>query len=108
MLRINQADFIQNAEKLIHGAVVNDNFLTIETEHGNAVLITEAEWEMCCHALQMILTADIHTVIMTDKKGADLLAEKDEKKRNAAIDSMTGADAKDFAKRLLRVMYRGD
>lgn len=39
-------DFINNAEKYMVEAVVADEFVTVETTVGNAVVISEAEWNI--------------------------------------------------------------
>lgn len=57
MIEKNTQGFIADAEKLLIGAVVDDDFVKIKTSVGNAVLISEAEWNILCEAMQIVLTS---------------------------------------------------
>lgn len=48
-------EFLANAENLLIGAVANDDFVKIKTSAGNAVLISEAEWNVMVDALRVVL-----------------------------------------------------
>lgn len=48
-------EFISDAENLMIGAVANDDFVKIKTRAGNAVLISEAEWNVMVDALKVVL-----------------------------------------------------
>jgi len=50
-------EFSLEAEQFVIGAVVNDDFVKISTPHGNAVLISEAEWGMLVDAFKLALSA---------------------------------------------------
>ena len=39
-------EFISNTEKYVTAAVTDDEFITVGTPQGNAVVISEAEWNM--------------------------------------------------------------
>ena len=43
---------------------------------------------------------------MTDSERADIMLQKDKAKREAMVDELSGAEARDFLKRLLSVMHR--
>lgn len=49
-------EFTTNAEKLVIGAVVDDDFVKIKTNKGNAVLVSEAEWNIMVDAMRMVIT----------------------------------------------------
>lgn len=55
MIEKNTQEFIADAEKLLIGAVANDDFVKIKTHAGNVILISEAEWNILRDALQMVL-----------------------------------------------------
>ena len=57
MIEKTAQEFIANAEGLLIGAVANDDFVKIHTKAGNAVLISEAEWNIVIGAFK--LAADI-------------------------------------------------
>ena len=58
MLEKTMIEFIDDAEKLIVGAIVNDDFLMIKTDKGNAVLISEDEWNVLIGAFKMVINGD--------------------------------------------------
>ena len=55
MLEKTMIEFIDDAEKLIVGAIVNDDFLMIKTDKGNAVLISEDEWNILVGAFKIAI-----------------------------------------------------
>ena len=55
MIEKSTQEFIADAEKLLIGAVADDDFVKIKTRAGNAILISEAEWNILRDALQMVL-----------------------------------------------------
>ena len=55
MLEKTTQEFIDNAENLLIGAVANDDFVKIHTSAGNAVLISEAEWDILVEALKTVI-----------------------------------------------------
>lgn len=55
MLEKTIQEFIENAESLLIGAVTNDDFVKIKTKAGNAVLISEAEWNILVDAMKTVL-----------------------------------------------------
>lgn len=55
MIEKNTQEFIADAEKLLVRAVADDDFVKIKTRAGNAILISEAEWNILRDALQMVL-----------------------------------------------------
>lgn len=55
MKEMNAQDFLKDAEKLLASAVANGDFLKIKTTAGNAVLISEAEWNILTDALRVVL-----------------------------------------------------
>lgn len=56
MLEKTTQEFIENAESLLIGAVTNDDFVRIRAKAGNAVLISEAEWNILVDAMKTVLT----------------------------------------------------
>lgn len=55
MIEKTMKEFLSNAENLTIGAIVNDDFLTIRTDKGNAVLISENEWNILKAAFKMAI-----------------------------------------------------
>ena len=55
MLEKTTEEFIADAENLLIGAAVNDDFVKIKTNVGNAVLISETEWDILRDALKTVL-----------------------------------------------------
>ena len=55
MLEKTTQEFIDNAKNLLIGAVSNDDFVKIHTSAGNAVLISEAEWNILVEALETVI-----------------------------------------------------
>ncbi len=55
MIEKTTNEFLADAESLLKGAVAQDNFVKIKTSVGNAVLISEAEWNVLTEALKAIL-----------------------------------------------------
>lgn len=57
MIEKNTQEFIADAERLLVGAVADDDFVKIKTRAGNAILISEAEWKILCEAMQTVLVS---------------------------------------------------
>lgn len=57
MLEKTTQEFLADAEKLLLGAVANDDFVKIHTSAGAVVLISEAEWNIMVDAMKAVLTA---------------------------------------------------
>lgn len=57
MLEKTTQEFIADAENLLIGAAVNDDFVKIKTSAGNAVLISEDEWNIMVEAMKHVLCA---------------------------------------------------
>lgn len=57
MLEKTTQEFIADAEQYLIGAAANDDFVKIKTNAGNAVLISEAEWNILVDAMKVVLTA---------------------------------------------------
>lgn len=55
MIEKTLKEFLSDAENLTVGAVINDDFLTIKTDRGNAVLISENEWNILRDAFKMTI-----------------------------------------------------
>lgn len=55
MIEKTMKEFLSNAENLTIGAIVNDDFLTIRTDKGNAVLISENEWNILKAAFKIAI-----------------------------------------------------
>ena len=55
MIEKTTQEFIDNAKNLLIGAVSNDDFVKIHTSAGNAVLISEAEWNILVEALETVI-----------------------------------------------------
>lgn len=55
MLEKTIQEFATNVEELVIGAVVNDDFVRIKTNKGNAVLISEAEWNIMVEAMKTVI-----------------------------------------------------
>lgn len=58
MIEKTLPEFISEAENLTLNSIRNADFVKIRTAAGNAVLISEAEWNILVDGLKMILTAD--------------------------------------------------
>lgn len=46
MNNVKLDDFVKNAEKYLTAAVAADEFVSVETSVGRAVVISESEWDM--------------------------------------------------------------
>ncbi len=57
MLEKTTQEFIADAENLLIGAVVNDDFVRIKARAGNAVLVSEAEWNIMVDAFKAVIHA---------------------------------------------------
>lgn len=55
MLEKTLQEFTAEVERLTKRAVSDDEFVKIHTDAGNAVLISEAEWNILRDALNMVL-----------------------------------------------------
>ncbi len=55
MLEKTIQEFVTDAEKLVIGAVVDDDFVKIKTSKGNAVLVSETEWNIMVDAMRMVI-----------------------------------------------------
>lgn len=55
MIEKTMQEFLTNAENILIGAAANDDFVKIKTGAGNAVLISEAEWNVMVDALKVVL-----------------------------------------------------
>ena len=57
MLEKTMSEFIADTENLVLGAIENDDFVKIRTRAGNAVLISEAEWDILRDSLKLVMNA---------------------------------------------------
>lgn len=57
MKEVTATEFIMDARELLYAAVKDDEFLKIRTRSGNAVLISEAEWNILVDAMKTVLAA---------------------------------------------------
>lgn len=55
MIEKTLKEFLSDAENLTVGAAINDDFLTIKTDGGNAVLINEDEWNILRDAFKIAI-----------------------------------------------------
>lgn len=46
MKNVSLDEFISNTKKYVTAVVTDDEFVTVETPQGNAVVISEAEWNI--------------------------------------------------------------
>lgn len=60
MLERTLEEFSLDTEKLVIGAITNDDFVKIKTNNGNAVLISEAEWNILRDVVQTALHMVLH------------------------------------------------
>lgn len=58
MKEVTLAEFTKGAENYTVQAVRNDEFLKIQTKAGNAVLISEEEWNIFSDAMKLVLAAN--------------------------------------------------
>lgn len=58
MKEITLADFLEDTENKTIQAVRDCEFLKIKTNAGNAVLISEDEWNIFLDAMKLVLAAD--------------------------------------------------
>lgn len=54
MIEKTMSEFIAEAENLTLNAILNDDFVKIRTNAGNAVLISEAEWNILVDGLKVL------------------------------------------------------
>ena len=57
MLEKTLDEFIKNAATLVNGAILNDDFVTVTTDVGKAVVISKAEWDILVDAMRRALTS---------------------------------------------------
>lgn len=57
MLEISIKEFLSAPEKYLGNAVLNDDFVKVQGKFGNAVIVSESEWNVCVEALKAALTA---------------------------------------------------
>lgn len=57
MIEKTSKEFIDNAENLLLGVTANDDFVKIKTQAGNAVLVSESEWNVMVDAMRMLIAA---------------------------------------------------
>lgn len=57
MLKISTKEFLSNPEKYLLEAAANDDFVKVQNKAGNAVIVSEAEWNICMEALKAVLYA---------------------------------------------------
>jgi len=57
MIEKTISEFMADAEKFTLSAIENDDFVKIRTRDGNAVLISEAEWNILRDSLPLVLNA---------------------------------------------------
>lgn len=55
MLEKTLSEFCKEPETLVKNAITADDFVLIKSEVGNAVVISEAEWDILCDALQLTI-----------------------------------------------------
>lgn len=58
MKEITLSEFSNDVENFTVQAVRDDEFLKIRTKAGNAVLISEDEWNIFSDAMKLVLSAD--------------------------------------------------
>ena len=56
MYHKSYTEFMENADDLFEAVTLADDAVTVDTPHGKAVIINEAEWNICRQALQMLIT----------------------------------------------------
>ena len=116
MLEVPAKEFLSDPEKYLLGAAVNDDFVKVRGRNGNAVIVSEAEWNIMLDALKMLFSAEkvlpMDAVLsesepaISEHEMSDLMMEKNKAKRNDTVDQMTEGAAKYFLKKLLSVMNR--
>lgn len=52
---ITENDLKNDLEKYLSGVIMDDVFLNVETKEGNAVIISEAEWNIMRESLNIVL-----------------------------------------------------
>lgn len=55
MIEKTLSEFCEDTENLVKNAVALDDYVKIKTENGNAVLITENEWNFLIEAIKLHL-----------------------------------------------------
>lgn len=56
MIEKTTQEFLSDAENLLLGAVANDDYLKIKTSAGNAVLLSEAEYNILIDAFKILIS----------------------------------------------------
>ena len=59
MLEKTLAEFCKEPEALVKNFVTADDLVLIKSEVGNAVVISEAEWDILCDALPLVLQSGL-------------------------------------------------
>ena len=57
MIEKTAQEFLADYEHLLLGAAGNDDFVKIKTSAGNAVLVSEAEWNIMVDAFKAVIMA---------------------------------------------------
>lgn len=60
MIEKTMSEFVSDVERLTLGAIKNDDTVKIQTSAGNAILISEAEWNIHVEAMKIILASNSH------------------------------------------------
>lgn len=55
MINITMSNFLSDPETYLKNAAGNDDFFTVQTEGGRAVVISEAEWNILLDAFKMLI-----------------------------------------------------
>ncbi len=58
MIEKTLSEFLGNAERLTASAITNDDFVKIKTNVGNAVLISEAEWNILIDGMKTLIAGN--------------------------------------------------
>ena len=56
MIDISMREFLSDPQTYIKNAAENDDFFTVQTKSGKAVVISEAEWNIMRDALKLVIT----------------------------------------------------
>ena len=57
MKELSREEFLKAPKSIPKGAVVDDEFVKVETDSGTAVIINEGEWNILIGAMQMLMSA---------------------------------------------------
>lgn len=57
MTELSMKEFLNAPESILNGAVADDEFVKVKTKSGNAVIISESEWNILIGAMKIAMNS---------------------------------------------------